>query len=354
MGEERVQQARLQTLKSDFEMLHVKEDETIDTFTTKLTTLVNKAASLGHIMEDGTLVRKLLNAIPDRYLQIVASIEQYSDLSEMTLEEAIGRLKTYEERIKYKRGKQVDNQESLLFTRHEDQCQQFRKHGHGGFKKSRGQENNSKKNQTATQINLLMIKVLLLNEVSKNRLLMLSGKEVLHDSSKWKRVIKRLRGRTYLTRRALRKHVKLFHLTPSHEPRFQDMIELLPRQVYSIKCKIQSDEMLLPDTNYTCYLVFKLSKKCYGLHCPVKVKDVLHWKNKEIGILYFRTPNLWKIHDNHRVPKKREDGWMEVIVWKFNLTSELRKDYIPMHLKLIVLVIILTELFYVLVFKYFS
>nr|GEV65143.1 zinc finger, CCHC-type [Tanacetum cinerariifolium] len=47
IGEERVQQARLQTLKSDFEMLHMKEDETIDTFTTKLTTLVNKAANLG-------------------------------------------------------------------------------------------------------------------------------------------------------------------------------------------------------------------------------------------------------------------------------------------------------------------
>nr|GEV26477.1 hypothetical protein [Tanacetum cinerariifolium] len=99
IGEERVQQARLQTLKSDFKMLHMKEDETIDTFTTKLTTLVNKAASLGHTMEDETLVRKLLNAVPDRYLQIVASVEQYSDLSEMTMEEAIGRLKTYEERI---------------------------------------------------------------------------------------------------------------------------------------------------------------------------------------------------------------------------------------------------------------
>ncbi|GKD68270.1 hypothetical protein Tco_1322360 [Tanacetum coccineum] len=85
IGEERVQQARLQTLKSDFEMLHMKEDETIDTFTAKLTTLVHDPR--------------------DRYLQIVASIEQYSDLSEMTLEEAIGRLKTYEERIKYKRGR---------------------------------------------------------------------------------------------------------------------------------------------------------------------------------------------------------------------------------------------------------
>nr|GEY85185.1 zinc finger, CCHC-type [Tanacetum cinerariifolium] len=65
IGEERVKQARLQTLKSEFEMLQMKEDETIDTFTTKLTTLVNKAASLGHTMEDETLVHKLLNVVPD-------------------------------------------------------------------------------------------------------------------------------------------------------------------------------------------------------------------------------------------------------------------------------------------------
>ncbi|GKA27392.1 zinc finger, CCHC-type containing protein [Tanacetum coccineum] len=89
IGKERVQQARLQTLKSDFEMLQMKEDETIDTFAGKLTTLANKAASLGHTFEDPTLVRKLLNVVPNKFLQIVASIEQYSDLSEMTLEEAI-------------------------------------------------------------------------------------------------------------------------------------------------------------------------------------------------------------------------------------------------------------------------
>nr|GEZ28344.1 zinc finger, CCHC-type [Tanacetum cinerariifolium] len=130
IGEERVQQARLQTLKSDFKMLHIKEDKTIDTFTGKLTTLVNKAASLGHTMEDEILVRKLLNAVPDRHLQIVASIEQYSDLSEMTLKEAIGRFKTYEERIKYKKGKQVDNQEKLMFTRHENKGKYFRGRGH--------------------------------------------------------------------------------------------------------------------------------------------------------------------------------------------------------------------------------
>nr|GEV93784.1 hypothetical protein [Tanacetum cinerariifolium] len=83
LGEERVQQARLQTLKSDFEMLQMKEDETIDAFTTKLTTLVNKAASLGHIMEDETLVRKLLNAVPDR---CPLKKEEQSNLIEEDLE----------------------------------------------------------------------------------------------------------------------------------------------------------------------------------------------------------------------------------------------------------------------------
>ncbi|GKF24010.1 hypothetical protein Tco_0076332 [Tanacetum coccineum] len=129
IGEERVQQGKLQILKSDFEMLHIKEDETIDTFTGKLTTLVNKAASLGHTIKDETIVRKLLNVVPDRYLQIVASIEQYSDLDEMSVDEAIGRLKTFEERLKSKKEIPVGSQESLMFTRHEGQRKPFREHG---------------------------------------------------------------------------------------------------------------------------------------------------------------------------------------------------------------------------------
>ncbi|GJW32547.1 zinc finger, CCHC-type containing protein [Tanacetum coccineum] len=116
IGEERVQQARLQTLKSDFEMLHMKEDDAIDTFTEKLNNSVNKAASLGHTIEDSVVVRKLLNAVPGKFLQIVASIEQYSDLDEMSVDEAIERLKTFEERIKSKKKIPVDSQESLMFT----------------------------------------------------------------------------------------------------------------------------------------------------------------------------------------------------------------------------------------------
>ncbi|GJS99878.1 zinc finger, CCHC-type containing protein [Tanacetum coccineum] len=60
----------------------MKEDETIDTFTAKLTTLANKAAGLGHTFDDSTLVRKLLNAVPDRTdrggeIEIRAEFTQY-------------------------------------------------------------------------------------------------------------------------------------------------------------------------------------------------------------------------------------------------------------------------------------
>ncbi|GJW68899.1 zinc finger, CCHC-type containing protein [Tanacetum coccineum] len=131
VGVNRVQQRKQQTLKSEFEMLQMEENESIDSFITRLTGIINKAASVGLAYEDSTLVRKLLNVIPDRFLQIVASFEQYSDLDEI--------------------------QESLMFTRHEGQGKPFRERGRGGFNQSRGQENNrfrsERKNWESSQNN---------------------------------------------------------------------------------------------------------------------------------------------------------------------------------------------------------
>ncbi|KAJ0638968.1 putative phloem protein [Helianthus annuus] len=125
--------------------------------------------------------------------------------------------------------------------------------------------------------------------------------------------------------------------------RFGEVIEVLSQQVFRIKCKIES-QILSPDTDYKCYLIFKLSEKCRGLHCPVKVRGLhrpakvegqLQQSNKETKALYFRTPHVWNIHDINQVPKQREDGWMEVNVWKFNSKDQLRNDCIHLNLKLI-------------------
>ncbi|KAJ0853206.1 putative protein kinase RLK-Pelle-L-LEC family [Helianthus annuus] len=129
-------------------------------------------------------------------------------------------------------------------------------------------------------------------------------------------------------------NAKRFHWKSTTKSRFQKVAELLSTQEFLIKCKIES-RMLLQDTEYSCYLVFKLSEKCSGLHCPVMVRDLhqqknkqmvrdLHQqKNKQSEVVYFRSPKPWNIG---RVPQEREDGWMEVCVWKFKSNNELQND----------------------------
>ncbi|GKA03622.1 kinase-like domain, phloem protein 2-like protein [Tanacetum coccineum] len=111
------------------------------------------------------------------------------------------------------------------------------------------------------------------SEVNGKKHLMISATKVLFNSHK----------------------MKFFHRKPSAESRFQNVMELLPQQVFRIKYKIES-EMLSPFTEYVCYLVFKLSEKCRELHCPVKVRDLLHRRNKETKNLYFRTSAPFNRH----------------------------------------------------------
>nr|GEY61913.1 putative zinc finger, CCHC-type [Tanacetum cinerariifolium] len=100
LGVDRVRSARLATLKRELESLRMKDGETVDDFVTKLTGLALKARSLGYELEELDLVKRLLDSMPKSFLQIVTSIEQRFELDSMLFDEAIGRLKAYEERIK--------------------------------------------------------------------------------------------------------------------------------------------------------------------------------------------------------------------------------------------------------------
>ncbi|GJW47032.1 kinase-like domain, phloem protein 2-like protein, partial [Tanacetum coccineum] len=124
----------------------------------------------------------------------------------------------------------------------------------------------------------------------------------------------------------------LFTSKPSAHSRFQEVFELLPQQAFYINCTIRS-QMLSADTEYACYLVFKLSKECQGLHNPVKVRDLLHQINEGAEFFYFITPSPLNINDITRVPKQREDGWMEIRLWKFNSTRDFKDASLSIHMK---------------------
>ncbi|XP_076940171.1 uncharacterized protein LOC143609252 [Bidens hawaiensis] len=152
-----------------------------------------------------------------------------------------------------------------------------------------------------------------LSEANGNKCHMLSAKMVLDDSSnvkcfKWKSLAE----------------------SSTSRGNFKEVAEFVSHQVFEIKCEIETQKLSL-DTNYACHLIFELSEKCHGLHCPVKVQDVLLRKKKEFKVIFFRTPRYIHLKGNGRVPEHREDGLMEVIVWEFNLVND---DHVPMSLKL--------------------
>nr|GEW01470.1 zinc finger, CCHC-type [Tanacetum cinerariifolium] len=91
LGADLVQKARLQTLRCELETLRIKRNEKV-------------------------LVRKLLNSTPKKFLPIVATIEQYHDLNEMSFEEAIRRLTAYEERTKSQDTLEANDQDKLLMA----------------------------------------------------------------------------------------------------------------------------------------------------------------------------------------------------------------------------------------------
>ncbi|XP_074361016.1 uncharacterized protein LOC141701224 [Apium graveolens] len=64
-------------------------------------------------MEESSFMRKILRAVPDKFLQIASNMEQFGDVKGMTIEEVVGHLKAYKKRMKG-RSESVDGQ--LLLT----------------------------------------------------------------------------------------------------------------------------------------------------------------------------------------------------------------------------------------------
>ncbi|XP_076881168.1 uncharacterized protein LOC143529223 [Bidens hawaiensis] len=140
MGAKRVKDARLHKLIREFDGMMMKETETIDEYASRITAISSKAATLGQSYEERKLVQKVFTSLPSRFIQVVASLEQVLDLKTVGFEDVVGRLKTYEERIK---GHVLHSEEGeLLFNNSESpsSSNQFSRESSRGRGKGSNQE----------------------------------------------------------------------------------------------------------------------------------------------------------------------------------------------------------------------
>ena len=88
----KVKDTKLQMLTTRFEELIMSEDESFDSFYSKLNVVVIGKFNLGEKTEDSKAVRKILRSLPESFRAKVTAIEESKDLDEIKVQELVGSL----------------------------------------------------------------------------------------------------------------------------------------------------------------------------------------------------------------------------------------------------------------------
>ncbi|XP_039818463.1 glycine-rich RNA-binding protein 8-like [Panicum virgatum] len=80
--------------------MRMKDGESLDQLAGRIAGMAVRYSNLGGTLENAALVKKLLDSVPVRFIHCIAGMEQFCDLKTMQFEEAVGRLKAYDERTR--------------------------------------------------------------------------------------------------------------------------------------------------------------------------------------------------------------------------------------------------------------
>lgn len=80
-GNTRVNHAQLQSLRKEFETLHLKAVETVNEYFARILTIANKLKVNGEDKGDIGVVEKILRSMTSKFNYVVCSIEESKDTS---------------------------------------------------------------------------------------------------------------------------------------------------------------------------------------------------------------------------------------------------------------------------------
>ena len=83
---------QVMNLIREFEMVRMKESQTIKDYAEQLLTIANKVKLLGKEFFYERVVQKIFVTLPEKYKAIISSLENSKDLSSITLAELLNAL----------------------------------------------------------------------------------------------------------------------------------------------------------------------------------------------------------------------------------------------------------------------
>lgn len=98
LGSDRARVAAAQRVRKQYENIAFHDGESLDDFAARLHKLVHELEVLGDPEEPRKVAAKYLRVVPKRFAAVAVSIEQFADLSTMSIQEVTGRLRPVEGR----------------------------------------------------------------------------------------------------------------------------------------------------------------------------------------------------------------------------------------------------------------
>jgi hypothetical protein len=111
-GTARVKRAQLQALRKEFEVLHMKNAESVNDYFGRTLTIANKMRIHGEQMNDLVIIEKILRSMTSKYDYVVCSIEESNDLDTMSIDELQSSLLVHEQRI----SRHMNDEQALQIT----------------------------------------------------------------------------------------------------------------------------------------------------------------------------------------------------------------------------------------------
>ncbi|MCH80264.1 hypothetical protein A2U01_0001030 [Trifolium medium] len=110
-GTTKVKRAQFQAIRREFELLEMKESESVDEYFSRTLTIANRMTASGETVQQVTIVEKILRSLAPRFNYVVCSIEQSTNVTELSVEELQSSLLVQEQRM---RGQQESSVEQAL------------------------------------------------------------------------------------------------------------------------------------------------------------------------------------------------------------------------------------------------
>lgn len=125
-GNQRVQSAQLQRLRRNFEVLEMKDGDTITEYFSRVMVVANDMRNLGEEMPDAKVVEKILRTLVEKFTYVVCAIEESNDIKEMSVDALQSSLLVHEQKL----SKHIGEEHALKI---EDQRNSYGGRSRGGY-----------------------------------------------------------------------------------------------------------------------------------------------------------------------------------------------------------------------------